>query len=273
MRKSIRALLVTTGASVVLAMGMAMTSYAGQWSQTMYGWWYDNGNGSYTMNDWQYIDNTWYYFNQDGYMCTGWIPVNGKWYYCYGNGAMAQDSWIDGVYYVGSDGAMYVNATTPDGFLVDGNGRCIKKDTETKKVARKKTVNLTVDNWDRYLEVKKFSVTLSPSREAINKSGHLYPLLHVCLSVRPTEEGKKYTFEDGTSIIFEVSKGNYMNDYIYVDLNENGSGTYDEDEYEQYRQSFSDGDGIYELVRNDFSRSSAKYTIHDVLGVKLIPRE
>lgn len=35
---------------------------------------------------------------------------------------MEANCWIDGKYYVGSDGAMLVNATTPDGYKVDENG-------------------------------------------------------------------------------------------------------------------------------------------------------
>ncbi|WP_313186324.1 hypothetical protein [Lacrimispora sp.] len=108
--------------TATIALSSTIVSFAGEWKQTGYGWWYDNGNGSYTANNWQNINNTWYYFNQDGYMRTGWIPVNGKWYYCNANGEMAHDTWIDGKYYVGTDGVMYVNTTTPDGYKVDGNG-------------------------------------------------------------------------------------------------------------------------------------------------------
>lgn len=46
------------------------------------GWWYRNGDGSYTVNNWQLIDGKWYYFDSVGYMVTGWIDWNGKSYYC-----------------------------------------------------------------------------------------------------------------------------------------------------------------------------------------------
>lgn len=270
MRKSTKKLLVTAGISMILATGTAITSYAGEWNQTGYGWWYDNGNGSYTVNDWQYIDNTWYYFNQDGYMRTGWIPVNGKWYYCHANGAMAHDTWIDGKYYVGSDGALYTNTTTPDGFLVDGNGNCIEKDTETKKVVRKKTVTLTGDNWDRYLKVTDFGVHLTG--EGIVRSGSMTPLLRITMTVKPTEEGKKYTFGKGSCISFEMTKGDWIHDYLYIDLNENGSGSYD-NELEAFC-SFTTGTGLSDLINKSFARSgSAKYEITQGNFGTLTPRE
>lgn len=39
---------------------------------------------------------------------------------------MAANKWINGTYYVGADGAMYTNATTPDGYQVGADGAWIK---------------------------------------------------------------------------------------------------------------------------------------------------
>ncbi len=52
------------------------------WIRDSTGWWYRNGDGSYTAADWQLIDDKWYYFNSSGYMVTGWIDWNEKSYYC-----------------------------------------------------------------------------------------------------------------------------------------------------------------------------------------------
>ena len=68
------------------------------------GWWYCNADKSYTVNNWQYIDDRWYFFNAAGYMVTGWIDWGGRWYYC------------------GDDGAMYYNTTTPDVYYVWDDG-------------------------------------------------------------------------------------------------------------------------------------------------------
>ncbi|AGX44457.1 leucine-rich repeat protein [Clostridium saccharobutylicum] len=60
---------------------------------------------------WQYMNDSWYYFNRkgdpgyEGMMRKGWQKIDGTWYYFYyGDGKMAQDTWIDG-YYVNSSGA------------------------------------------------------------------------------------------------------------------------------------------------------------------------
>lgn len=77
----------------------------GRWIQDSTGWWFCNANGSYTQNNWQYINNYWYFFDGRGYMKTGWILDKGKWYYC--------DT---------GTGAMWHDATTPDGYPVDSSG-------------------------------------------------------------------------------------------------------------------------------------------------------
>lgn len=68
------------------------------------GWWYCNADRSYTVNNWQYINNKWYYFDERGYMVTGWVLWNNIYYYC------------------GPDGDMWTNSWTPDGYFVDING-------------------------------------------------------------------------------------------------------------------------------------------------------
>lgn len=75
------------------------------------GWWYHNGNGSYTTNDWQLIDGEWYFFDSRGYMVTGWIQWKGQSYYC-----------------MPENGEMLVSAIVPDGSgrRVDSTGAWIK---------------------------------------------------------------------------------------------------------------------------------------------------
>lgn len=82
---------------------------AAVWIQDSTGWWYRNADGSYTVNNWQYIGDKWYFFDATGYMKTGWIDWNGKWYYC------------------DASGAMLSNATTPDGYPVGADGAWIQQ--------------------------------------------------------------------------------------------------------------------------------------------------
>lgn len=96
----------------------------GGWRQDSGGWWYENGDGTYPQGNWKQIDGKWYLFNEDGYMQTGWRQMGDKWYYLNGGGAMAVNTWI-GSYYVGTDGAMQVNAVTPDGYYVGSDGKWI----------------------------------------------------------------------------------------------------------------------------------------------------
>lgn len=81
-----------TGAvcTAVLTMALGITSFAGQWNWSEYGWWYDQGDGTYAQPGWHWIDGNndgiaeCYYFNDYGY-CVPW-------------------------------------AATPDGYFLDGNG-------------------------------------------------------------------------------------------------------------------------------------------------------
>ena len=77
------------------------TTQTGQWIQASDGrWWYRHSDGSYTTNNWEYINGKWYYFDASGWMVTGWINLNGTWYYLNSNGAMVTN-WqlINGKWY------------------------------------------------------------------------------------------------------------------------------------------------------------------------------
>lgn len=78
--------------------GPVVEETAPGWTLNSVGWWYDNGDGSYTADDWQYIDGQWYYFNAQGYMATGWIQVDSDWFYLNpnadGNQGAMETGWI-----------------------------------------------------------------------------------------------------------------------------------------------------------------------------------
>lgn len=118
----IRKLLVQLIVGTSMLAGFSMTSYAGEWKKDSEGYKYLE-NGRYVQSSWlrTLSDGSWYHFNNRGYMDTGWI-MDGKWYYLDAtNGYLMTNRWI-GNYYVGSDGAMLTNTTTPDGYRVGGDG-------------------------------------------------------------------------------------------------------------------------------------------------------
>ena len=73
MKKNIVKVLATTA---MLSMLASTTAFAGQWKSDANGWWYQNDDGSYPKNTWQWIDGNKdgisesYYFNENGYLLT-----------------------------------------------------------------------------------------------------------------------------------------------------------------------------------------------------------
>ena len=82
--------LFTAAVSMILYVIISAPAFAGHWQTDASGWWWQNDDGSYPANTWQWLD---------------------------GNG--------DGVaecYYFDGNGYMMAAAVTPDGYTVDGNG-------------------------------------------------------------------------------------------------------------------------------------------------------
>lgn len=85
-----------------MAASMGMTAFAGQWVQNTTGWWWQEDNGSYPVSQWKWLDG-----NKDGI------------YECY-----AFDS----------NGYIYTNTTTPDGYTVNADGALDDRQLCTVKV-------------------------------------------------------------------------------------------------------------------------------------------
>lgn len=102
------------------------------WVQDAMGWIYYKADGSKAANEWLTIDGYDYWFDGTGYRGTGWRHfTNGAWYYFEpATGHMVSSNWVqDGGswYYLGSDGVLLTNTTTPDGKKVDENGIWIQQ--------------------------------------------------------------------------------------------------------------------------------------------------
>lgn len=99
--------LVTT---MALVASMSITTFAGEWKQDATGWWYQNDDGSYPVNQWQEIGGKQYYFNETGYMLVNTVTPDGK--------------------QVGSDGAM-IQAPLFDYDIEDCHATYVKHEIST----------------------------------------------------------------------------------------------------------------------------------------------
>ncbi|BCZ46834.1 hypothetical protein psyc5s11_29010 [Clostridium gelidum] len=102
------------------------------WNENSTGWWYciDITNGYYYKDEWKQISGEWYSFDSRGYARESvWIKDGGKWYWLKDSCAMAKAQWlwIDGeCYCFDANGALYVDCTTPDGYIVDETGAWVQ---------------------------------------------------------------------------------------------------------------------------------------------------
>lgn len=110
MRKNVWKLSAVVAAMVVM---MAIPAYAGEWKQDAIGWWYQNTDGTYPVNKWEWLDG-----NQDG---------------------IAESYCFD------SNGYMLVNTTTPDGYQVNENGAWVQNGEVQTKAVMADNVGITIE--------------------------------------------------------------------------------------------------------------------------------
>lgn len=121
--------------SAAMVLGSAMPAMAATgWNQNTTGWWWENSDGSYVVNNWVQDAGKWYFMDGNGYMSRGWIWDNGSWFFADASGAMLT-GWVrvDGsVYYLnpvsdGTQGAMVTGTRTIDGveYTFDASGACM----------------------------------------------------------------------------------------------------------------------------------------------------
>lgn len=95
--------------TALASLAMTGTAFAGTWKggegENQNKWWYDNGNGSYPSNCWQWID---------------------------GNGDGTAES-----YYFDHNGWLLTDTTTPDGYTVNASGAWVQNGVvQTKKTGQ-----------------------------------------------------------------------------------------------------------------------------------------
>ena len=76
-------------AVIMATMMAAQSANAASWVQDYVGWWWQDNDNSYPVNQWREVNGAWYWFDDNGYMATGWKEIRGAWYWLDENGAMA----------------------------------------------------------------------------------------------------------------------------------------------------------------------------------------
>lgn len=88
------------------------TTLSGIWILQNNKWWYRHSDGTYTKNNWEFINNEWYLFDDEGWMLYGWNKQGGNWYYLGQNddGSMKTEWVFDNGkwYYLNDNGVMQV---------------------------------------------------------------------------------------------------------------------------------------------------------------------
>ena len=115
--------------TLILAMLLQNIVYAGEWKQENSDWYYEQEGVRQV--GWIHDGSGWYYMDQDGKLRSGWFQEGETWYFLntvhdgfYGRALTDQWAWVDGYCYLfDSDGKMYANCTTPDGYEVNADGR------------------------------------------------------------------------------------------------------------------------------------------------------
>lgn len=113
------------------------------WQKTETGWYYLDQETGKMSKGWRQIEGTWYYFSESGSLKSGWLQnESGEWFFLNTAhdgtyGAMKTGwQWIDGhcYYFLSEDeakegygpaGQMLKNTRTPDGYMVNSDGKWI----------------------------------------------------------------------------------------------------------------------------------------------------
>ena len=140
--------LLTFAAVTAFSSMMTISAMAGVWKQDSVGWWYDNGNGTYPSNSWQWIDGNndgvaeCYYFDRIGYMLASTTTPDG--YQVNEWGAWTQNGIVQ---------ARNVKASKQVNYIKSGNNKSSDDDEESSTTT--KTTKTTKKKQSQYLLYNK----------------------------------------------------------------------------------------------------------------------
>lgn len=127
-------LLATT---VLLSTFLGITAFAGEWKHDVTGYWYENDNGEFFHNGWQWIDG-----NNDG---------------------------IAESYFFDESGYCLMDTTTPDGFIVNSDGAWI-----IDGIIQTKTINIEQPSSARSEVPSSANSTNTTPKETVNAGDTVY---------------------------------------------------------------------------------------------------
>lgn len=137
--------LLTFAAVTAFSSMMTISAMAGVWKQDSVGWWYDNGNGTYPSNSWQWIDG-----NNDG---------------------VAERYYFDRI------GYMLASTTTPDGYQVNEWGAWTQNGiVQARNVKASKQVNYTKSSNNKSSDDDEESSTTTKTTKTTKKKQSQYLL-------------------------------------------------------------------------------------------------
>lgn len=107
-------LIIAAAAALISAM-LSVPAFAAEWKQDTTGWWYQNDDGSYPINGWNWVEGKCYYFTPEGYCLINTQTPDGY-------TVDASGAWVvDGVVQT-QGGSQAADSQTADGTVIQWNG-------------------------------------------------------------------------------------------------------------------------------------------------------
>lgn len=153
---------------------------------------------------------------------------NENWYYFDIDGKLVVNSWIDGEYFVGSDGAMLVDAVTPDGARVDEDGRVIVEDrgvavqemqvyyedpnsTETKSATTQKSSTAgEIKGVEKDKQYELYIYDLGQHRETVRKNDESCDIIYYRPIIKGSKEKEVSALNESLLGLFNVNFKNIL---------------------------------------------------------------
>lgn len=223
---------IILGLTILISLNTAFPALA-EWQQQESVWKYQEGNSGYAANKWLKINNLWYYFSQSAEMQTGWIKLNEEWYYLDKPDGYMKTGWFldeDGSWYYldATNGNMWKNKRTPDGYYVNQSGvydaskgkiNDNNKSGPGSKISQEKTATLL--KGIEFPELQTFALgNLTSDKWGTDGSLEALTVLNATMQSSFQIDGNTITYAPGGTVKLKLAKaGDHyeINDYGSID--------------------------------------------------------